>query len=300
MSESTELKFAKWPFYAACFIGDVVLLGCAYFIYSRHSGGTVGGWEALLVVFCGTIGSALAVLPFVLEYQSAVKMVETGALVTTVAQIQHLEEIAIRIGIATSQWQGVQEHSSRTTAAAKEIAERIAGESAAFTEFLQKSNDTERANLRLEVEKLRRGEGEWLQVVVRILDHVFALNQAAARSGQTGLIEQLGQFQNACRDAARRLGLAPYVPAPNQAYDAKIHTTPEGNAAPAADAKIAEVLATGFTFQGALVRPALVSLQVANPAAAVKVTEPAAEEVDAPVKADQKEKEEVVEEQTLL
>jgi molecular chaperone GrpE (heat shock protein) len=298
MSDSTELKFAKWPFYAACILGDVILLGCAYFIYTRHSGAASGAWDAFLVVFCGTIGALLAVTPFFLEYQTAVKMVETGALVSTVAQIQHLEEIAIRIGIATSQWQGVQEHSSRTTAAAKEIAERMTIETAAFTEFLQKSNDGERANLRLEVEKLRRAEGEWLQVLVRMLDHIYALNQAAARSGQPGLIEQLGQFQNACRDVARRIGLTPLVPTANQPFDAKCHTTPDGNAAPAAGAKIGEVLATGYTFQGQLIRPALVSLQELTTApVALDTLEPA---VDSETSAKAEQKEVEVEEQSLL
>jgi molecular chaperone GrpE (heat shock protein) len=298
MSESNELKFAKWPFYTACFLGDVILLGCAYFIFTRHGGTASGAWDAFLVVFCGTIGSLLAVTPFVLEYQTAVKMVETGALVTTVAQIQHLEEIAIRIGIATSQWQGVQEHSSRTTATAKELAERMATEAKSFTEFLQKAHDGERATLRLEVEKLRRGEGEWLQVLVRMLDHTYALNQAAARSGQPGLIEQLNHFQNACRDTARRIGLVPFVPAANQPFDAKCHTTPDAGVAPPADAKVKEVLATGYTFQGQLVRPALVSLQELTTAiVAPETPEPA---TDSEPGAKEEAKEPEVEEQSLL
>ena len=60
----------------------------------------------------------------------------------------------------------------------------MTGEVRQFTEFMQKMNDSEKAALRLEVEKLRRGEGEWLQVLVRILDHVFALHAAAVRSGE--------------------------------------------------------------------------------------------------------------------
>jgi hypothetical protein len=60
---------------------------------------------------------------------------------------------------------------------------------------MQKMNDSEKAALRLEVEKLRRGEVEWLQVLVRILDHVFVLHAAAMRSGQPKLAEQITNFK---------------------------------------------------------------------------------------------------------
>ena len=46
-------------------------------------------------------------------------------------------------------------------------------------EFLAKANDSEKGFLRLEVDKLKRAEGEWLQTLVRILDHVNALHQGA-------------------------------------------------------------------------------------------------------------------------
>jgi molecular chaperone GrpE (heat shock protein) len=145
-----------------------------------------------------------------------------------------------------------------------------------FTEFQQKMNDSERAALRLETEKLRRAEGEWLQVVARILDHIFALHNAAERSGQPELAAQIGQFQNACRDAARRVGLTPFSAAPGEKFDAqkfRVH----GVENPPADAVIAETLAPGLTFQGRLVRPALVRLQEAkaeNPPLAAAETAP--------------------------
>jgi molecular chaperone GrpE (heat shock protein) len=102
----------------------------------------------------------------------------------------------------------------------------------------------------LEVEKLRRAESEWLQIVIRLLDHTYALTQAGVRSGKAGLIEQLGHFQNACRDVARRAGLVPFVVVPNEAYDEKIHqlVDADGNRRP--NAKVSETIATGFTYQG--------------------------------------------------
>jgi molecular chaperone GrpE (heat shock protein) len=146
-----------------------------------------------------------------------------------------------------------------------------------FNEFQAKMNDTEKGALRLEVDKLRRIEGDWLQVVARILDHVFALHTAAARSGQPELAEQVGQFQHACRDTARRVGLTPFEVAAGEAFDAERQRV-HGTENPPAGAAVAETLAPGLTFQGRLIRPALVRLQAADApaetaAAAAKTTE---------------------------
>src|SRR5260221_9461759 len=108
---------------------------------------------------------------------------------------------------------------------------------------MQRANDSEKSNLRLETEKLRRAEAEWVQVVVRMLDHVFALHQAAVVSGKPNLIDQMTQFQSACRDVVRRVGLAPFVATAAEAFDSQRHRSLDGNA-PADDAKIAETLAT--------------------------------------------------------
>ena len=76
---------------------------------------------------------------------------------------------------------------------------------------------------------------------------------------QPRLIEQLTQFQSACRDAARRLGLLPFIAAPGENFDAQRHQTTDGKSPPP-EAKVQETVATGFTFQGRLVRPAAVVL----------------------------------------
>lgn len=301
MSNQTDLKLLKWPF----FLGDAVLLGFAYsyFLYAQHNHAPLGHWEGMLFLLSGVVGAVLAVTPFVMEYQAAVKMVETGAMVSTLGQIQNLEAVAGQISAATAQWQGVQEHSGRTATAAKEIAERMGAEVAAFTEFMQKANDGEKTNLRLEVEKLRRAEGEWLQIIVRMLDHTYALYQAAVRSGQPGLIEQVGQFQSACRDVARRIGLVPFIPAVNEPFDPVCHQSADAQAMAVTNAKIQDTVATGYTYQGQLIRPALVSLQNPAPATVEVVTESpesvaALPEVNG--KALKKEKAKEIEEQTLL
>ncbi len=48
-------------------------------------------------------------------------MVETGAVVSTINQIQNLDVLAAQISGATAQWQGVQEHAARANITAQEI-----------------------------------------------------------------------------------------------------------------------------------------------------------------------------------
>jgi molecular chaperone GrpE (heat shock protein) len=141
----------------------------------------------------------------------------------------------------------------------------MAGEVREFSEFMQKMNDSEKGALRLEIEKLRRGESEWLQVLVRILDHVFVLHTAAVRSGQPKLVEQISNFQNACRDAARRIGLVPFNAEADEPFNPERHQAVGEEGQPSADAVVAETVGAGFTFQGRLLRPALVRLRQANP-----------------------------------
>jgi molecular chaperone GrpE (heat shock protein) len=263
MTDPNAPKLAKWPF----FLGDALLLGIACFI-SAQSGFALGHWEMCFVVLCVIAGALLGIAPFLLEYDALVKLTNASALTTVVDQVRNLEGIASQISGATGRWQEAQDQADKTAGAAREIAERMTAEVKAFTEFMQKANDSERANLRLEVDKLRRGEAEWLQVLVRIMDHVFALHKGALRSGQPGLVEQLTHFQNACRDAVRRVGLAPFSADKAEPFDPQRHQLLDTGAKPAADAVVTETIATGYTFQGRLIRPALVNLGEPTTAAA--------------------------------
>jgi molecular chaperone GrpE (heat shock protein) len=249
-------KVTKWPF----FLGDALLLATASYIWFEIKA-PLGVGPLSLAVLCVAAGAVLAVLPFLLEYRALARVAEAGALTTVVAQIQHLEKIAGQISGATGQWQSAQEQADKTARAASELAARMTAEASAFTEFLQRANDSEKATLRLEVEKLRRAENEWLQVLVRMLDHSFALHLGAVRSGQQTLIAQVGNFQNACREAARRVGLAPFIADQSEPFDAQRHQLIEGDDKAAAGALVSETLASGYTFQGRLLRPALVKLR---------------------------------------
>ena len=106
-------------------------------------------------------------------------------------------------------------------------------------------------------------ENDWLHVVVRLLDHTFALYKAAERSGQAALIDQLALFQNSCRDVARRVGLLPLVPEPGEFFDPQCHRLPESEGELPQGARIKETLATGYTYQGRMLRPAMVAIHPA-------------------------------------
>jgi molecular chaperone GrpE (heat shock protein) len=185
---------------------------------------------------------------------------EARMLTEAVQPLKELEKVTGQITEATSRWQNAQAEADKTALAARGIADRMTAEAKGFMEFMQRVNDSEKAALRLEVEKLRRAEGDWLQVLVRTLDHIHAVHQGALLSGQPNLIEQLTQFQNACHDAARRVGLIPFVALPEDPFDRERHQVPEGAIKPNAGTAVAGTIAPGFTYQGRLLRPALVQV----------------------------------------
>ena len=262
MKEVSDWNIPKWPFLAA----NAALLAVAALVIARAAH-PITQTEFILATATGALGALLGCLPFILEYRATKKLVEINATTTVAEQLQDLKKYSAQVATATDQWARVQEttkgDAEKTVAAAREITERMTVEIREFNEFQVKLNDTEKGALRLEVEKLRRAEGEWLQVVARILDHIFALHTAAARSGQPEVAEQIGQFQNACRDAARRVGLTPFGAEPDEKFDEKKHRA-HGVENPPADGVVAETLAPGITFQGRLVRPALVRLRAAE------------------------------------
>lgn len=258
MKEVSDWTIPKWPFlsFAAVLVIVAAVLACR----PAHA---ITPTEIILATASVALGALLGCLPFILEYRATAKLIEVNAVTTVAAQLNGLEAYAAQISTATEQWARVQETTQggaeKTAAAAKEIVDRMTSEIRDFNEFQARMNDAEKGALRLEVDKLRRTEGDWLQVTARILDHVFALHTAAARSGQPELAEQVGQFQNACRDAARRVGVTLFEAAAGETFDAERHRVHGVENAPAAG-EVAETLAPGMTFQGRLIRPALVRL----------------------------------------
>lgn len=272
VNDSKNWTVPKWPF----LLGDAALLVAAYLIF-KFTPHPFGHWEIVTVTVCALAGATLGCVPFILDYRAISKVINAGALGSIGEKIQNLDKLANQIGAATNEWLNVQTQAEKISNGANEIAEKMTGEVRQFSEFMQKMNDSEKAALRLEVDKLRRSEGEWLQVLVRILDNVFVLHAAAVRSGQPKLTEQIANFQYACRDAARRIGLTPFNARPGEPFNAERHQVVGAEGKPPADAVVAETAAPGFTFQGRLLRPALVRLRENSPApeAAVEESAPA-------------------------
>ena len=77
-------------------------------------------------------------------------------------------------------------------------------------------------------------------------------------------------------DAARRIGLVAFAPAAGDSFEPGQHQTADGRKDIPDDAKIFETIATGYTFQGQMLRPALVMLDAPKaplPAAGAEAAE---------------------------
>src|SRR5262245_53553045 len=165
MRELVRPKLSVWPF----LVGDAAMLGAAWFI-QHQSKRPMGPWELFFVMACVGGGACLAIIPFLLEYRLAARLAEASTLANAVDQLHKLEKVAAQVTGATGHWQTTQQQAEKTAALSNALAERMTGELKSFSEFMERANDAERGNLRLEIEKLRRAETEWLQVVVRMLD----------------------------------------------------------------------------------------------------------------------------------
>jgi molecular chaperone GrpE (heat shock protein) len=259
MSQCTKPRLAKWPFFAA----DAVLLVVAALILD-HTAKPLSIWPLLSLVGCAALGAWMSIIPFLAQYRADLKFAEAEQLTSSLEQLKNLRSFTNQITFATAQWQNIQENSMKSVQAAKDIADRIAADAQAFSEFMLKANDAEKAHLRLQSEKLKRGEGDWLQLVVHLLDHAYALHRAAVRSDQPTIVTQVTQFQNACRELVRRVGLMPFDAKAGDLYDEKVHVVPEDHRPVPAGACVLEALAPGYTFQGQRVRPALVMVKSAE------------------------------------
>src|SRR4051794_28060618 len=252
-------RLKKWPFVFA----DLLLLGLAVYL-TRNVPVSAGLSWMLFPVLSVALAAWAAVTPFLVQHRADMKLAEARSLTTAVEQIANLRTLTNQISFATAQWQVVRDEASKTVGSAKQIADQMAAEAKAFSEFMQKASDGEKAHLRLEVDKLRRTEENWLQVLVMMLDHVYALYLAGRRSGQQNIIQQLGSFQSACRDVARRVGLIPFEAQPNESFNPKMHQLLNEGSDATQNPRIAETLAPGYMFQGQLLRAAVVALQPAE------------------------------------
>jgi molecular chaperone GrpE (heat shock protein) len=218
-------------------------------------------WEAGLLALTVAAAATSLIYPVLRRYQDALKVSQADALSHAVAQINRMDAVAAQIAQATTQWQTIQENASRIEGSSKDAAKTMASQIAQFSQLLEKANDAEKNQLKLEVDKSRRAEVEWLQVTTRILDHIYALWIGAARTGQKNLIEQIGAFQEACRDTARRVGLIPLLVASGEKFDPQIHQR-HNDKDPLPENPVVEItIVTGFSFQGQMIRRPVVAVR---------------------------------------
>lgn len=261
MSLSEAPRTPKWPYLLA----DVILVTAAAAVAWKAA--PVWTWKEISLVGGLTgLGAWIFIQPFQKDHEAAVKLLEQVNLASAAEKLGSLDKTAQQIAAATAQWQDIQTLSNKTVNAAGDITQQIAAEAKSFSEFLARANDGEKATLRLEIEKLRRGEKDSLQVVIHLMDHCFALFQAAVSSGQPQLIQQIGNYRNACIDATRRVGILPYEAQPGEPFDADRHEVADGSEA-TEGATVERTIAWGYTFQGAGIRRIQVALAASQPAA---------------------------------
>lgn len=254
MTPTSAPRISKLPF----ILGDLLLVISA--AWMALYGQSLGPWQYAGVIVAVALGAWLAAWPFVLEFRALEKLTQSSELADATAKIKDLDKVATAVANATLEWQHLQQSSTQTVTAVEHIAERMTTEARNFGEIFTRMNESEKSHLRLEVDKLRRAEGDWMGVTVRILDHVHALHQAGVRSGQRNVIEQLAHFQTACRDTARRLGLVPVLPEPGTPFDTKAHQLLDETKV-IEEAVVADIIAPGYTFQGQVIRLPVVSLK---------------------------------------
>lgn len=263
MASESEGRLGRWPTVIPFLISAVVLDVIGWYIM-KTSPHPISNLTGGLVAICVVSGGILSVLPFMFDAKASLRMDELDSLAISTRQIKDVQKVVDTISTATAQWMTVQEHSERSVDAAQKISDDMTAEARRFSEFMAQSNDREKGTLKLENEKLKRGEADWLQVLVMMLDHVFALHQAALRSGKDNVAEQLTSFQAACLDAARRVGLSQFAAQPGEAFDAERHQWVQGDSEPPADGKVAMTVAAGYTMQGQQIRRAVVELEGAT------------------------------------
>ena len=219
-------RVSKIPF----LLGDIVIVGFASYAWLSHRAATVWDWKEMAVVgglfaFAGWLGT----LPFRRDHDAAAQLQEQENLMSAAAGLKQLDQVARQITAATGQWQDVHATATKTAAQASTLIDRIQAESKTVIEGLHRATEAERQVMRLEIDKLRRGEGEFLQALVTTLDHTYALYQAGLRSRQTELAKELGGFRAACLDAVRRVGLVAHEAELGQPFNPQMHQAADGS-----------------------------------------------------------------------
>ena len=244
-------------------IADMALLVTALAIFSVGSR-PLGPWEIGAVVSCVALGGWIVVYPFRKVIDMEMQKASAHRLNQSVARIQNLESIATRIETASANWMEIEKKTDASLNKAEDISREMIEEADSFREFLANASNEETQHLRLMVDKLKKTEKDWIQIIMAMMDHVIALRWAAQKSGNQNLAGQISNFHNQLVEITRQVGLLPFEPAAGEDYDPDLHQPYETELTVAAGTPIEAVKTAGFRFRGVVIRKALVYPKVSG------------------------------------
>ncbi len=265
MSEPSSPSVVKWPFLLADFCVLVVAAVLAWLAHTRELPWSLG--LAAVIAASVAAGAWILVTPFLRDQDARLKLREQAGLADTVTQIRQVERVVSSVVAASTQIASSQVGLTQANAAAQSLVGVMHEERQAFMEFIQRRDDQERQTMRLELDKLRRGEEETLKVICHLLDHNYAVFLAGQRSGQPAVAQQLAAYRAACLDSVRRLGIVAHEATVGEGFNPDFHQTWDGQP-PAAGSRISGTLACGYTIRSLPVRPIIVAVDTAVETAA--------------------------------
>lgn len=266
MSEQQTPRLPIAPFV----IGDILILGLAGYLWLYHRAATAIDWKEMAVTGgLVAFGAWLSTIPFIRNHEAEMQHQEQKNLMDAASGMQKVDQLARQISTATAQWQDIQATATKTAAQSSGLIDRIQAESKSVVDALQRTSDAEKQVMRLEIDKLRRGENEFVQALVVTLDHTYALYLAGVRSGQPELARELAGFRAACLDGVRRVGLVAHEAEPGQPFNPQMHQTPDGSEVEPG-AIIGSVAACGYSLRGTPIRR-IVVVPAAPPVTAMDI-----------------------------
>lgn len=256
MSQDETPRLSIWIF----LLSDLAFLGLAGWL--THTGPRpLDTLYVLAVLTCVACGAFCAFVPFLRMYEAKIRLLEAKGLASTVSTVRDLTSLTEQVTTARAVWESANQEVEKSIQSAQEVYNRMAEETKAFHQFMADSQNAEVRNLRVEVEKLRKADQTWLELCVHMLDHVYAISSAAEKSDNSAVAQQHVQFRGAMYDIVRRVGLVPFNADEGEAFDERKHQLRDPNQKPDPGMVVAESHATGYTFQGQLLRRALVGVK---------------------------------------
>ena len=252
----------KWPFLLADFSVLVAAAGLAWLAHNRELPWSLG--LAAVIAAAVMAGAWILITPFLRDHDARLKLQEQAGLADTVAQIRQMEKVAASVATTSNQVASSQTGLTNAIEASRSLVGVMHEERQAFTEFLQRRDDQERQTMRLELDKLRRGEEETMKEICHLLDHNYAVFLAGQRSGQPAVAQQLANYRAVCLDSVRRLGIVAHEAVVGEGFNPDFHQTWDGQP-PAPESRITGTVACGYTIRSLPVRPIIVSVDTAVP-----------------------------------